>query len=136
MQRAVAFALVATGALAVGAFALQGNNLSIPVMNWAKPVEQHEFLKSLEGIWDADIKLTRSADQPAFSYSGQEIVRSSCGGLFTTFELDAGDKENGYSSRALIGFDPKMSKYNAFSPTRAARPGASSKPPSTRTRRP
>jgi hypothetical protein len=114
MKSVFVMSLAAAGALALGAFALQGANLSVPVMNWAKPVEQHEFLRSLEGIWDAEVRMFRNEGEPPFTYSCQETVRSACGGLYTTIELEGGDKENGFASRSLIGFDPKMSKFNAI----------------------
>jgi len=112
MKTSFALSLFAAAGLALGAFALQGTNLSVPVMNWSEPVEQHEFLKSLDGIWDADVKIFRDPKQSPFTYSGQESVRVTCGGLFATIELDGGNKDQGCSSRAIIGYEPKMSRYN------------------------
>lgn len=113
MKKALVLSLAAAGALALGALALQtGTGLSVPVMNWAKPVEQHKLLESLEGVWDADIKIFRNPDQSPLTYSVQETVRAVCGGLFITVETEGGDKETGFSSRAIYGYEAKMSRYN------------------------
>ena len=73
-------------------------------------VEQHAWLRQLEGEWTAELESPGSPDAPATTKSGVERVRA-IGELWTVSEINVATDDVPLIGVQTLGFDPKRAKF-------------------------
>lgn len=102
--------LVAAGAgAALGATFAQEPQEPDEAAAMVKPGPEHEPLMKNVGTWSAAIKVYMAPGEPPMEWTGTEVNRLECSGLWVTSSLDSPD--GSFSGRGISGWDAQKKKY-------------------------
>jgi hypothetical protein len=76
--------------------------------DYPKPGAEHERLKQLEGVWDAQVKCHQPTPQES---KGVYTSKLDLGGFFLVCEFKAEIAGQPFQGRAFTGYDPYKKKY-------------------------
>jgi hypothetical protein len=76
-----------------------------------KPTPHHLAMKSLEGTWDAVVKMHMAPGKPPMESKGVEVNKLVLGGLWIQSEFTSEMMGAPFEGRGLFGYDPATRKH-------------------------
>jgi hypothetical protein len=83
----------------------------VRAQDFPKPTAEHDLLKQMAGVWDAQIKCTFEPGKPPQESKGEFSAKLDLGGFFLVTEIKAELAGMPFQGRGLTGYDPFKKKY-------------------------
>jgi hypothetical protein len=80
--------------------------------DFPKPGPEHEQLKQLAGVWDAQVKFYPQPGTAAQESKGESTAKLDVGGFFLVTEFKGQMFGGQFQGRGITGYDPNKKKYS------------------------
>jgi hypothetical protein len=84
---------------------------SAHAQDYPKPSAEHDQLKQMAGVWDAQVKVTFEPGKPPQESKGTFKAKLDLGGFFLVTEFKSDIAGKPFQGRGLTGYDPFKKKY-------------------------